>query len=181
MSPACTDVVRKAINVAWVAHEDGDFDGVESGAGEGLACTAAHGIVHDLTALVCISILNLLPRRRYLSAYLGVTNKNDLSRRAPLVKRSNSPHDCSRSLSLRAIVAGTAAVGLSAAGWVDDGLGGAAGEGGEGLVHEAACGSITRRDGSFTGAEDVDFRAGLTFLDVDRVCGDEAGKENRCS
>lgn len=50
-SAAGTDVVGQAGGVVGVAHEDGGLDGVQGVAAQGLAGSAAEGVVHDLAAL----------------------------------------------------------------------------------------------------------------------------------
>jgi hypothetical protein len=82
-SLACSDIVRETIAVMRVAHENGNFNGGEGGAGEGRARAAADGVVHDLAALKQLSALHFIQFEK--EAYLRVSDEDDLGAWALLV------------------------------------------------------------------------------------------------
>jgi len=55
-SLACSNVVWKALDVVWVAHENGGLHSRECVAGQSTASAATERVVHDLSTLLSISI-----------------------------------------------------------------------------------------------------------------------------
>ena len=133
---ASADVVREADDVEGVAHEDGGLDGAEGGSAEGAAGAAAEGSVHDLAAL-------------------GVADQDNLGVGAPLVEVGDGLDDGGGTLASRVLVADAAAVGLAAAGRVDDGLLGGAGVSPDDHVDETGRGAVALGHGGLTSTEDV--------------------------
>ena len=146
LSPASANIIRQAVPVPRITHEDGRLDRRQRCTSKGLTGTSAERIVHDLSAL-------------------GVSDQDDLGAGTPLVEGCDSPHDGLGALLLRVLVRNTAAVALSAAGWVDDGFLGGALVGLHDHVNEALGGAVTLGDCRLAGAEDVHGWAGLAFLD----------------
>lgn len=76
---ARSHVVRQASDVVRVAHENGRLDGLERGAGQRRAGTAAQSVVHDLPAL-------------------AVSDEHYLCLRAARVELCDGTHDGGRTL-----------------------------------------------------------------------------------
>lgn len=93
-----------------------------------------------------------------------------------LVVRVDGASNGRGSLESRVAIADTTAAGLTTASWVDDGFGVRAGVGVEDGVHNAASGSITGSNGRFTGTEDMDAWARLSFVNL-WGCQGELGEE----
>lgn len=143
-----------------VAHEDGGLDGFEGGSCEGGAGAAAEGVVHDLAAL-------------------RVADQDDLRIGAVLVELGHGLDDGLGALARRLLVGDAAALGLAAAGRVDDRL---AGRAGIRLLHhvDKALGravAILLRHRRLAGAKDVHFRARLPRLDVNRLGAGDASED----
>jgi hypothetical protein len=127
-SLACSNIVGETIAVVWVAHEYGYLDGLESVAGKSCSCSAADGVVHDLTSLCGVSVL--LSLLFGVGAYLRVTDEHYLRAGALLVVGSYSLDNGSSSLGSRLIIGNPSAGRSSTAGWVHNGLGSSTGIGG---------------------------------------------------
>lgn len=91
--------------------------------------------------------------------YLGVTDQDNLGAGALFVEVGDGLDDGGGALTGRVLVADAAAVGLTAACRVDDGLFGGSGVSPDDHVDETGRGAVTLGDGGLTRTEDVNLGA----------------------
>lgn len=105
--------------------------------------------------------------------YLGVSDKNELRIRAPLVEAVDLAGNSAGSLPRRVSIGDTAARPLTATSGVVDGFRGSAGVRADNHVDELAGGAIPGGNRSLAGAEDVD--VGALRCHEDRLRGNDEG------
>lgn len=141
----CPHVIWQASDIVRVAHEDGGLNGSERTAGERLPCTAAEGVVHDLTAL-------------------RIPDKHNFGIGTSAIQIVDSRYDSGSALSGGTIVRDTAAFWLAATGRVRDRLRLAARVCRRHHVYKPGRCAIARRCCGLACSEDVHARAALALL-----------------
>jgi hypothetical protein len=109
-------------------------------------------------------------------AYLRVSDDYNLGAGALLVVGRHSLDNSSGTLAGGAVIAGTAARGLSTASWIDDGLRACSRVGSLDLVDKATSSAISWADRSLTSTKDVDRR---TALPLGELYGRSGGKASK--